>query len=260
MSRVLVAKNIPGATSTYYIYDGPNLVSQGGTASTSRQYYLDDGIGNILAVVDSTGNTVQAYSVDPYGNQVTGSNTSNFKYENQQTDSETGLYYLRARTYDPTLGSFTSRDPISGTLKNPQSQDGYNYANDNPINLSDPSGMFGLSDVRNFFTGIWNGVSTYFTPQPCTYVSGGGGPGLSPEYPNFSDPSQSPGQGWEWRGPGAVGSGQGAWYNPVTQQSIRNDLLHGPPIEPHFDYKGPGGSFRLFVGDPIPVTGGIILY
>ena len=158
MSRVLVAKNIPGATSTYYIYDGPNLVSQGGTASTSRQYYLDDGIGNIRAVVDSTGNTVQAYSFDPYGNQVTGSNTSNFNYENQQMDSEMGLYYLRARSYDPTLGSFTSRDPINGTLKDPQTQNGYNYANDNPINISDPSGLFGLSDIGNIFGGIANAI------------------------------------------------------------------------------------------------------
>ena len=159
LSRVLIAKNVPAGTSSYYVYDGTGLVSQGGSSTASRQYYLDDGLGNIRAVTDSSGNTVQAYSFDPYGNQVTGNNTSDFKYENQQTDSETGLYYLRARTYDPTLGSFTSRDPVSGDLKNPQAQNGYNYANDNPINGTDPSGkQFFLTGIGGVFNPInlWN--------------------------------------------------------------------------------------------------------
>ena len=47
---------------------------------------------------------------------------------------------MRARYYDPTTGRFISKDPIDGSRIDPQTQNGYNFANANPINLSDPSG------------------------------------------------------------------------------------------------------------------------
>jgi hypothetical protein len=63
-----------------------------------------------------------------------------------------------------------TKDPASGNLKNPQSQDGYNYSNDNPINGTDPSGkQFLLSGVG----GIFDFVNTLFTPvQSCPYGAG----------------------------------------------------------------------------------------
>jgi hypothetical protein len=67
--------------------------------------------------------------------------------------------------------------------------------------------------------------------------------------PNFNNPAESPGEGWEWRGnPEApVGSDQGAWVNPETGETLHPDLGHGEPIGPHFDYKAPDGSeYRIF--------------
>ena len=57
-----------------------------------------------------------------------------------------GLYYLRARYYDPSIGRFLSRDDIPGTAINPQTQNRYPYVLNNPANLLDPSGLcvFGL--------------------------------------------------------------------------------------------------------------------
>ncbi len=78
---------------------------------------------------------------------------------------------------------------------------------------------------------------------------------VGPTYPNYQDPTQPPGPGWEWRGTGPVGSRQGSWYNPGTDQSAHPDLGHGPPKGPHYDYKGPdtgGEQVPLFPGDPIP--------
>jgi RHS repeat-associated protein len=64
--------------------------------------------------------------------------------------------------------------------------------------------------------------------------------------PNFEDPSQSPGEGWEWRGTGAPGSSQGSWYNPGTGESLHPDLDHPGPIGPHYDYiNGNGESYRI---------------
>lgn len=58
--------------------------------------------------------------------------------------------------------------------------------------------------------------------------------------PNLEDPSQPPGPGWEWRPVGDTpGTGEGAWYNPGTGESLRpalDDEIHGS----HYDYKKRG--------------------
>ncbi len=59
-----------------------------------------------------------------------------------------GLIYLRSRFYHPDLGMFLSRDPVEGVLNRPMSLNGYSYAEGNPVNLTDPSGMiFGIDDA-----------------------------------------------------------------------------------------------------------------
>jgi hypothetical protein len=64
--------------------------------------------------------------------------------------------------------------------------------------------------------------------------------------PNFADPAQSPGEGWEWRGNGPPGSSQGSWYNPSTGASLHPYLGHPDPIGPHYDYKAPDGkTYRI---------------
>ena len=61
--------------------------------------------------------------------------------------------------------------------------------------------------------------------------------------PNFEDPTVSPGEGWEWRGP----ADKGSWYNPTTGESLRPDLAHADPIGPHWDYKAPDGTwYRMY--------------
>ncbi|MGW5395431.1 RHS repeat-associated core domain-containing protein [Streptomyces sp. NPDC003952] len=55
-------------------------------------------------------------------------------------DTETGLTHLGAREYDPTIGRFISVDPIMD-LSDAQQLHGYTYSNNNPVSLSDPSGL-----------------------------------------------------------------------------------------------------------------------
>ncbi|HSW66305.1 MAG TPA: RHS repeat-associated core domain-containing protein [Bacillota bacterium] len=145
-NNVLVAKNITGNTSNFYVY-GLDQISQGGPNTTDRQYYLTDGLGNVRYLTSGTGTTLNTYATDTYGSNqtTTGTASNNYIYQDEQKDSESGLTYLRARYYDPTTGRFTSQDPLSGTLENPASQNGYNYANNDPVNLSDPSGMSSLT-------------------------------------------------------------------------------------------------------------------
>ena len=81
-------------------------------------------------------------------------------------------------------------------------------------------------------------------------IRGVGTPKIGPTSgkPNWNDGSVSPGEGWEWRGPGAPGTpNRGAWYNPSTKETLHPDLGHAEPIGPHYDYRAPDGTFyRMF--------------
>ncbi len=108
--------------------------------------------GNIRFVTDEVGNKVRSTEYDPFGNWRAAKGQANIHmlYQGQQLDNESSLYYLRARYYDPTIGRFISRDPIKGTLTNPQTQNPYVYSLNNPVNLSDPSGEFVLQPIVQF--------------------------------------------------------------------------------------------------------------
>jgi len=67
---------------------------------------------------------------------ITDTTTSPFGYTGQYTDTETGFQYLRARYYDPATAQFLSRDPLVT-----ETRSAYAYAEGNPFNLVDPSGL-----------------------------------------------------------------------------------------------------------------------
>jgi RHS repeat-associated protein len=99
--------------------------------------------GSVRALTDGSGNLVETYQTDPFGVPVAtqGTSAQPFQFTGQQRDAAIGLYYLRARIYDPTIGRFLSRDPLFGALDNPLSLNRYLYAQSNPVNLDDPSGL-----------------------------------------------------------------------------------------------------------------------
>lgn len=105
-------------------------------------YYLEDGQGNLRFVTDYNGAKIRSTEYNPFGNWRAAKGQANIQmlYQGQQQDPESNMYYLRARYYDPATGRFITKDPIKGKLSNPSSQNPYQYAYNNPINLSDPSG------------------------------------------------------------------------------------------------------------------------
>lgn len=88
-------------------------------------------------------------------------------YRGEQFDSDLGLYYLRARYYNPNTGRFLSRDPENGKAKDPKTLHKYLYAGGDPINAMDPRGrddiveylFFNLPNRIFIFTQIY--VPTY---------------------------------------------------------------------------------------------------
>ena len=145
---VAEAQNSSSVTSNYVW--GPDRVLSKKTNSGSEYYYLYNGHGDVVQMVDRNGNIVNNYSYDEWGNITTSSETvSNpFKYAGEVYDSETGLYYLRARYYDPTVGRFLNEDTVEGQVNNPLSLNVYSYCYNNPLIYKDPSGhIAGVDDV-----------------------------------------------------------------------------------------------------------------
>ena len=71
-----------------------------------------------------------------------GTSGTTYGYTGEQHDSATGLLYLRARYYNPALRTFMGRDSWSGNARKPQSMNGWSYVENNPVNLTDPTGRF----------------------------------------------------------------------------------------------------------------------
>jgi RHS repeat-associated protein len=266
-----------------YIYGPGGLpveqISNGGTVT----YLHHDQQGSTRLLTGSTGTVTGQCTYGPYGTPTCeGTATTPLGFDAQYTSSDTGLVYLRNRVYDPATAQFLTVDPAESISGAP-----YNYAGDNPINREDAVGLLwtpvaggaGGADAVCGATveipgvdigtcgaaGIATGTAAVGAAiGVVTAVAGneGGDEGeaelheqeVAREHcgeisPNFNNPAESPGEGWEWRGnPEApVGSDQGAWVNPETGETLHPDLGHGEPIGPHFDYKAPDGSeYRIF--------------
>jgi RHS repeat-associated protein len=144
-----------------YAYDGDNLVEEtnaSGAAvarysqglnideplamlrSGTTSYYQEDGLGSVTSLTNSAGAAAQTYTYDSFGNLLaaSGSLVNSFRYTGREFDTETNLYFYRARYYDPAAGRFLNEDPIGfrGGL------DLYDFVLDNPMNMVDPFGLY----------------------------------------------------------------------------------------------------------------------
>ena len=99
-----------GQQTTKYVH-GPGIDEPlSMTNATDTYYYHADGLGSITAMTDTTGKIVQAYEYDSFGNLHDNMNAIKqpYTYTGREWDKETGLYYYRARYYDPVVGRFIS--------------------------------------------------------------------------------------------------------------------------------------------------------
>jgi len=90
-----------------------------------------------------------SYTYDAYGTLTasTGTTENNYLYAGEQFDKGLNQYYLRDRYYGTDIGRFTQRDRFEGDLNNPLSLNKYGYTHGNPVNGTDPSGQFLVSEA-----------------------------------------------------------------------------------------------------------------
>jgi RHS repeat-associated protein len=150
-------EKVAGVVTRSYVYDGEDILretSSSGSVLTYlhgpgideplasedgggvRTYLHPDGLGSIVKTTNASGAAGSTFKYNAFGVIETGT-PSPYAYTGREWDAEAGLYYYRARYYDPKIGRFLSEDPIDF-------QDGaskYPYALNNPTNLLDPDGQ-----------------------------------------------------------------------------------------------------------------------
>lgn len=127
-----------GALLARYIH-GPALVARE-NASGARQFFGYDALGHTALITDPTGTLSNHYTYDPFGRPLSIVEAFENRYqwvgrEGVRAD-ESGLSYMRARSYDSETGRFVSEDPIgvSGGWNL------YTYVGNAPTTFTDPSG------------------------------------------------------------------------------------------------------------------------
>src|SRR5262249_11124672 len=142
--------------TSIYAYDGDNLVEETNGTGTSvarysqgpnideplamlrsgaTSYYQADGLGSLTSLSNTSGALANTYTYDSFGNLTasTGSISNSFRYTGREWDAETGLYYYRARYYDPASGRFVNEDPLQFSA----GPNFYAYAGNGPVNRVD---------------------------------------------------------------------------------------------------------------------------
>jgi RHS repeat-associated protein len=159
LAEVVDEPGTPNDRTIRYLYGPDGTVTADittmttGGAETLRWFHHDQ-LGSTVAITSSTGGLLSTFSYTPEGAvaSATGSATTPIGWAGEYRDPETGLTYLQARYYDPVTAQFLTRDPLEALTRS-----AYGYAGNNPLNLTDPTGLWpgeGLAkSIGDFFTG-----------------------------------------------------------------------------------------------------------
>ena len=235
-------------------------------------YYVTNLQGDVMGLVDTSGNSVASYTYDPYGKVLTATGTlaekNPLRYRGYYYDSESGLYYLQSRYYDPATRRFVNADSYAGTGQGLIGYNMYAYCNNNAVNYKDSLGNEAVTitvvtiagaafvvavlaavvkDCCYYLAeaicdaGVWITEQTQEVWAEISYAK----KKKDVETPDVTypgdDPKQAP-DGTEWRGSGEQGSSKGNYYNKETGESWHPDLDHAEPVGPHWDYNYQGSG------------------
>ncbi len=180
--NIRTSKTVNGVTTTYTIDSSNNVTSQTNGTDTLNYYYDSNGQlvyftlngtpyyyecnlqGDIIGILDGMNNEVVTYTYDSWGVllSVGGSLAgmvgikNPFRYRGYYYDTESGLYYLQSRYYNPEIGRFISKDdPSYCKGVDELNSNLYAYCENNPINRDDFTGKCFRDSKGNIFHDNW---------------------------------------------------------------------------------------------------------
>ena len=155
----------------YFYYTEDGVI--GFEYNNNNYYYIKNAQNDVIGIVDSTGNKVAEYQYDPYrkvtevnGSNLAIANLNPFRYRSYYYDTETSLYYLQSRYYDPNVGRFINSDDVNyiGATESEISYNPFAYCENDPVNGVDYSGAINI----NVISKIKNFKNNYFKKTGCT--------------------------------------------------------------------------------------------
>ena len=143
-----LAADITDAYALYFHYDSSGEVigfTRTANSADTEYFYVKNFQGDILKVITATGTEVAAYTYDAWGRLLTSSgdmaDVNPLRYRGYFYDTETGLYYLQSRYYDPEVSRFINPDGYATTdADGVLSANMFAYCENDPVNGSDPTG------------------------------------------------------------------------------------------------------------------------
>jgi RHS repeat-associated protein len=138
----VVAEKVGTTWTVGYVYLNGQLLAQykNGTTRFAHKDHL--GSTRLLTKPDGTYDAADVYDYLPFGESVGSSGTTTtHKFTGKERDTESGLDNFGARYFGSTLGRFMSADPLGGHMEDPQTLNRYTYVRNNPLNLTDPTGL-----------------------------------------------------------------------------------------------------------------------
>ncbi len=173
-----IVYEVVGEDTLYYFYDSNGSI-EGFKYNDDIYYYIKNGQNDIIGIVDIEGNQIVSYEYDSWGqivsikdnqgNEITDQtnigNINPFRYRSYYYDSETELYYLNSRYYNPEVGRFINADTISavGNFNNIYNKNIYSYTDNNPINRIDTEGKAWWALASGVFGALVGGVTKVAT-------------------------------------------------------------------------------------------------
>ena len=149
-------RNLTTGLDALYIYGSTGKIAK--KVGDEIVYYHTDHLRSTRLVTDTTGSSITAVGYHPFGESEITGEKERYMFTGQETDS-TGLYYYKARYYDPEIGRFLTRDTWEGNYKRPQSLNRYVYCMNNPLRYADPTGnrLTGDSEMDAILNSLKNG-------------------------------------------------------------------------------------------------------